>query len=87
MLALILTHRDSIRLVDQNVRCLQDRIGEQSDGRPGCSILVRLVLELRHSAGLAESGLAFEHPTQLTVFGYVALHEDRAPGRVKAHRE
>ena len=87
VLALVLTHRDPVGLVDEDVRGLQDRVREQADGRPVGAALGGLVLELRHPAGLAEPGQAAEHPAQLSVLGYVRLDEQRGPLRVDAGRE
>ena len=51
MLALVLADRHHIDVVEQDVRGLQDGIGEEADGDE--LLLLGLVLELRHAAELA----------------------------------
>ena len=82
VLALVLADRDAVGLVEQDVRGLQDRVREQADGGAVGAALGRLVLELRHPAGLAEPGDAAQHPAQLRVLGHVRLDEQRGPLRV-----
>ena len=65
VLALVLADRHLVGLVQQDVGGLQDRVGEQPDARRCPRRPRRLVLELRHPAGLAEAGEAAEHPGQL----------------------
>ena len=87
VLALVLTDRHLVGLVDEDVGGLQHRVGEQPDRRAGGALALALVLELRHPAGLAEAGQALQHPRQLHVLGHVALHEQRAARGVHAERE
>ncbi len=87
VLALVLAHRDLVGLVEQDVRDLEDRVGEEADGGPVGALLGGLVLELRHPRGLAEAGEAVHHPAELGVLGHMALDEERAPLRVQAGRE
>ena len=75
VLALVLPHRHPVRLVEQDVRGHQHRIGEQADGGALGAQLGRLVLELGHPLRLPEAGQAAEDPRQLGVFGYVRLQE------------
>ena len=85
VLALVLADGHVVRPVEQDVGCLEDRVGEQADtGRP-LPRLGRLVLELGHPPGLADAGNALEHPGQLGMGRDLALHEDRRPGGVDAH--
>ena len=86
VLPLVLADRHLVGLVEQDVRGLQDRVGEQADRGLVLAFLRRLVLELGHPAGLAEPGHAAEDPGQLGVLGHVALHEQRAPVRVEPGR-
>ena len=62
MLALVLADRHPVGLVEQDVRGLQHRVGEQPDGGPVGAVPGRLVLELGHPARLAEPGDAAQHP-------------------------
>ena len=87
VLALVLADRHVVRPVEQDVGRLEDRVGEQADARGPLPRLRRLVLELGHPPGLAEAGQALQHPRELGVRGDLALHEDRRPLRVDAHRQ
>ena len=87
VLPLVLADRHEVRTVEQDVGGLEDRVGEQADRRRALALLGGLVLELGHPARLAEAGQAVEHPAELRVLGDLALHEDRRPRRVDAHRE
>ena len=87
VLALVLADRHRVGLVEQDVGRLQDRVGEQAHRRALGALLGRLVLELRHPAGLAEAGDAAQHPAELGVLGHVGLHEQRAPLRVEPSGE
>ena len=82
MLPLVLADRHSIRLIDEDVCSLQDRVGEQSNSGTRRALFLTLVLELRHASGFAEPGLTFQDPCQLTVFGDLALHENRGLLRI-----
>ena len=57
------------------------------DGGGVAALLLRLVLELRHPRRLAETGETAQHPSEFGVRGDMALHEDRAAGRVDAQRQ
>ena len=83
VLPLVLPDRHLLGLVEQDVGGLQDRVAEQPEARLPGAALGGLVLELRHPAQLAEPGQAAERPGQFGVLGHVALHEHRAPLRVK----
>src|SRR6266545_4606244 len=87
VLALVLPHRYRVGLVEQDVRGLQDRVGEQAHAGPVGALLAGLVLELGHPAGLTEPGQAPHHPAELRVPGHVRLHEQRAPLGVQPERE
>ena len=87
VLPLVLADRHLVGLIEQDVRGLQDRVGEQADRGLLLALLGRLVLELGHPAGFAEPGHAAERPGQLGVLGHVALHEQRAPVRVQPGAE
>ena len=87
VLALVVTDRHLVGLVDEDVGGHEHRVGEQPDRAAVGALALALVLELRHPAGLAEPGHALQHPRQLHVLGHVALHEQRAARRVDAERE
>ena len=87
MLTLILTHGDSLRAVQKDVRGHQNRIREQADTGVVAALLGGLVLELRHTAGFTETGDAVQDPRQLCVLGNLTLHEQRRPIRIDPHRK
>ena len=80
MLALVLAHRHVVRAVEQDVRGLEHRVGEQTHGGPLGAALGRLVLELGHPARLAEPGEAREDPLRCACAGTCdwTKTEDRA---------
>ena len=86
MLLLVGSYRHHIRLVKQNVRRHQNRIGEQ----PRVYIVhmpCGLVLKLGHAGKLAKLGIAAEKPRKLRVGGHLALDKQQALLRVNAARE
>jgi hypothetical protein len=85
MIFLVLADGHALGLVEQDVRRLEDRVPEQ----PGRDELlsVRLVLELRHAAELAEARDGAEQPRRLRMRGVVALDEDRRAVGVETRRE
>ncbi len=85
VLTLVVTHRDLVRVVQQDVGGLQGGVREQA-GRDEVA-LVGLVLELRHPGQLAEADVALHHPRQLAVLGHVALDEHRGDVGVEADGE
>ena len=87
VLPLVLADRHAVGLVEQDVRGLQDRVGEQAHAGPVAAVPCGLVLELRHPARLAEPRDAAQHPLQLGVLGHVRLDEHRAPRRIQPQRE
>ena len=74
MLPLVLPHRHQIRLIQQNIRGHQNRVGEQSRGDV-VRVLLGLGLKLGHAAQLTKLGVAAQHPAQLRVLGHMALDE------------
>ena len=62
VLALVLTDRHEVGVIEQDVRRLQDRIIEQCR-RNAFFLPARLVLELRHPAQLAVLRHGIQHPT------------------------
>ena len=86
MLALVLSHRHKVRLVEQNVRRHQHRVREESGGDV-VGVLLGLLLELGHAAQLAELGIAAQNPAQLRVLGNVALNKQDALLRVQSAGE
>ena len=80
VLALVLPDRHYIDVVEQDVRSLQDGIGEEADGDE--VLLLGLVLELGHAAELAIARRACEQPGSLRMIGVMALDEERAALRI-----
>lgn len=78
MLPLVFAHRNAVRLVQEDVGSLEDGVGEQADARVVRALLLCLVLELRHPAGLAHTGDAVQHPGELGVFGNLRLDKEGA---------
>ena len=85
VLALVVADRDDVGLVEQDVAGHQHRVGEER--RRDELAPVRLVLELRHPAELAEARDRAEQPSRLGVRGDVALREDGRALGVEAGRE
>ena len=83
MLLLVLTHRHIVRLIQQNIRRHQGRVGEEA-AVDVVGILGALVLELGHAAQLAEHGVAVEDPAQLRVLMDMALDKQGVLLRVQA---
>ena len=86
VLALIFADRHARRAVEQDVGRLQHRIGEEARVDV-VGLMLRLVLELRHPAELAERRHRRQHPRQLGVFGHRRLHEQRRAIGIDAARE
>ena len=63
VLALVITHRDPLGLVEQDVRGHQNWVGEKSHAGCICAALAGLILELGHPACFPETGNAVEHPS------------------------
>ena len=72
VLLLVMSHRNKIRLIKQNVRSHQGRIGKQTTIDIFC-ISGRLILELCHAAQLTKHGITVENPTKLGVLMYMTL--------------
>ena len=85
VLALVVADRNGVGLVEQDVAGHQHRVAEERRGDELSP--VRLVLELRHPAELAEARDRAEQPSRLGVRGHVALREDGRALRVEAGRE
>ncbi len=75
VLTLIVADRDLVGAVQHDVGRLQGRIGEQAGRDEVALALGGLLFELGHPAQFAERHRALHHPTELRVFGDVALHE------------
>ena len=84
MLGLVFTNRDRVRLVDQDVGRLQDRIGEDPEVLPGP---IGFLLELGHSLQLPEAGQSAEDPGQLDVLGNLGLVVEKGTLRVDTYRQ
>ena len=87
VLALVVADGHLVGVVQQDVRRLQRRVGEQPGGHELALPLGRLVLELRHPRQLAVADRALHHPRQLAVLGDVALHEHGGHVGVEADGE
>src|SRR5512133_1048879 len=85
MLALVVTDRDDVGLVEEDVARHQDGVGEERGGDE--VLLGRLLLELGHAAELAVARHGRQQPGRLGVRGYVALDEDGRALGVEAGRE
>ena len=85
MLALVVADRHDVGLVEQDVAGHQHRVGEQAGGDE--VLALRLLLELRHPAQLAEARHRAEQPGGLRVRDDVALREDRRALGVEPGRE
>ena len=82
MLLLIISDRNIVRLIKQNVCCHQRRIGEKT-GIDIIGILGALVLELRHAGKFSEHRIAIQNPSELCVRRNMALHKQRVFLRIK----
>ena len=86
MLHLILAHGDAGGVVEQDIRRLQHRIGEQTRGHE--LMLTGLGLELGHALEFAVGSRGgLKDPGQLGVFGHLGLREEDALLRVEAAGE
>ena len=85
MLHLIHAHRHHIRLVQQNIRSHQYRIGKKSR-IDIVRMLCRLILELGHPVQLSHIGKAVENPCQLRVSRYMGLIINAVLLRVQSRR-
>ena len=83
MLLLVAAHGHQVRLVKQDVRRHQRRVGEKA-GVDIVGIFGALILELGHAGKLAEHGVAIQHPTQLGVSRHMGLDEQHVLLRVQA---
>ena len=76
MLLLVLSHRHHVRLVDENVRRHQRRVGKE----PGVDVfrvLCRFILELGHPGKFPELGVAGKAPSPVPRAGWhLALDKD-----------
>lgn len=82
MLLLVVSDRDEVGVVDQDVRRHQGRIDEQACAHgilPGS-----LVLELRHPLQLSHRGQRRQNPAQLGVSAHMRLHVDGRAFRIDA---
>jgi hypothetical protein len=76
---LILAHRHIVRLVDQDVGRLQQRVAEEAVGREIAVLqLLHLVLVGRHPLQPPQRRAHGQQREQLGMLGQAALHEDRA---------
>ena len=71
MLSLVLTHRDLVGVVEEDVCGLESRIGEQAAGHEVSA--VRFVFELGHPPKFTERSGALHNPGALGVLGEVPL--------------
>ena len=87
VLALILAHRDEVRVVEKNVRSHEHRIGEDAGVDPLAPLRLAPCFELGHPVEPAHRCERLEDPAQLRVSGDVRLYEDLAPGWVETARD
>ena len=83
MLLLVFTYRYLVGLIQQDVRRHQHRIVEQT-GVDVFRVARGFILELGHTAQLAEIGVAVQRPAQLRVLRHVRLNENGALLRIDA---
>src|SRR5689334_4803461 len=76
MLQLVLTYRNQLGSIQQDVSCLQHRVIQNAGGDAFLS--ARLLLELRLSLQLAERSESVEYPGELGMFRHPRLNEQRA---------
>ena len=86
MLPLIVAHGHHIRVIKEDIRRHQDRIGEKPDVDV-IGVAGGLILELRHAGGFAELRIAVEDPRELGVLLDVALQEHDIFFRIEAERQ
>ena len=85
VLPLVVTDRDDVGLVEQDVAGHQHRVREEP-GRDELA-LVGLVLELGHPAELAVARDGRQEPARLRVRGHLALGENRRPLGIEPRRQ
>ena len=81
MLGLILPHGHEVGIVDEDVRCHQHGVGEQT-AVDVVGVLGALILELGHARQLTKLRVAGQHPGKLGVRGHVALYKQNVLLRV-----
>ena len=86
MLGLVLANGHQIRVINQNVGCHQNRVGEQT-AVDVIRVLGALILELGHAGKFAKLGVAGQNPGKLAVGGNMALHKQHMLFRVNAHSQ
>ena len=84
MLGLILPHGHEVGIVDEDVRCHQHGVGEQT-AVDVVGVLGTLILELGHARQLTKLRVAGQHPGKLGVRGHVALYKQNMLLRVDAY--
>ena len=85
VLALVVADGDLLGLVQKDVRCHEDGVGEQAHAV--ALLALGLLLEGDHARELAVGSDALEQPVELCVVGDLALDEDRADLGVEARGE
>ena len=87
VLTLILADRHVVGVVQQDVGRLEGRIGEEARRHEVGFALGGLVLELGHTTEFSVRHGALHDPSELCVFGHVALHEHRRHVGIEADGE
>ena len=82
VLLLVITDRNKIRLVQQNVGGHQGRIG-QKPGRHGVAALRSLIFVLSHAFQFTHIGHGRHNPTELYMFGNFRLNEENRFFRIQ----
>ena len=77
MLLLIRTDRDQVRLIKEDIRSHQRRIGEQAR-IDVVRVFGGFILKLRHAGELAKLGVTVQNPRQFRMRMDMALHEEQA---------
>lgn len=86
MLRLVLPNGHQVRLVEQDIRRHEGRIGEKAR-IDVIRMLGGLILELGHAGQFPEHGIAHEDPPQLRMVVDMALDKDKALFRIDACRQ
>ena len=83
MLLLIVSHRDKVRLVEEDIRRHESGVSEQT-AVDVFRVLGGLILKLGHPAELAEHSIAVEDPAQLRMLVNMGLNEESVLLRIQA---
>ena len=82
VLALIITDRHTVCVIEQDVGRHEDRVGEEAHAHG--LLTATLVLELGHPTQFTHRRGALQEPGQLLMRRHMTLHEEGAAGRIKS---